>query len=47
MVLHFLKPDVVNSVDNQPADNDCDGGRDVIPADNPDVEVGSVVEQQI
>ena len=45
MVLHLLKPDVVDRVDNQPADNDCNGGRDVIPADNPDVEVGSVVEQ--
>ena len=47
MFLHFLKPDVVDRADNQPADNDCNGGRDVIPADNPDVEVGGVIEQQI
>ena len=45
MFLHFLKPDVVDRADNQPADNDSNGGRDVILADNPDVEVGSVVEQ--
>ena len=44
---HVLKPDPPDRDKNKPADNDCDGGRGIVPADDPAVEVGGVIEHQV
>ena len=44
---HVLKPDPPDRDEKQPADNEGDGGGGVVPADDPAVEVGGVIEHQI
>ena len=43
---HILKPDPPDRDEKQPADDDG-GGRDVVPPDDPGVEVGGVIEHQV
>ena len=44
---HILEPDPPDGDEKQPADYDCNGGRGVVPANDPAVEVGGVIEHQI
>ena len=44
---HILEPDPPDRDEKQPADNEGDGGRGVVPANDPAVEVGGVIEHQI
>ena len=44
---HILKPDPPDRDEKQSADQDCDGGRGVVPANDPAVEVGGVIENQV
>ena len=44
---HILEPDPPDRDEKQPADYDCDGGGGVVPANDPAVEVGGVIEHQV
>ena len=44
---HVLKPDSPDRDEKQPADNEGDGGGGIVPANDPAVEAGGVIEHQI